>query len=477
MIFTRVMLKSLNHLLFDRARLKNYVAANAGLVAIIARRLISAGRKAGFSVPGFIIVALVLMRFPAFATGSVTLAWNASTDATVSGYNIYYGGASRAYTGKLSVGKVTEATISGLVEGTTYYFAATTYSASGVESALSSELAYLVPVSANQPPTFNAINNLAINENAGLQIVSLSDITSGAATENQTLTVTAVSSDTNLIPNPQVNYTSPNPTGSLTFTPVHAANGTAIITVIVNDGQTRNNTVVRTFTVTVIAAASQFSLLNPLTNQVAMAGQTVMFSATTSPGGPAGTLSYQWKFNGSNLPSATGPTLTLSKVTTNQTGVYSVTAASTIHSTSRAATLTVYSTAAAALTPAAHASGQYALAVAGVPGFNYVVQASTNLVNWVPVQTNTAPFTFVDANAGKFRQRFYRSVYAPLLLPVRRAPAPNPARKTNSSVRWPPGKSRRRGRRRQRPGRARSRFSIVPAKPSRSCPPPCGWSG
>jgi hypothetical protein len=42
-----------------------------------------------------------------------------------------------------------------------------------------------------------------------------------------------------------------------------------------------------------------------------------------------------------------------------------------------------------------------------------VVQASTNLINWVPLQTNTAPFTFVDANAGNFRQRFYRSIYTP----------------------------------------------------------------
>ena len=48
-----------------------------------------------------------------------------------------------------------------------------------------------------------------------------------------------------------------------------------------------------------------------------------------------------------------------------------------------------------------------------MPGNPYVVQASTNLVDWVPIQTNTAPFTFVDANASKFRQRFYRSVYVP----------------------------------------------------------------
>ena len=197
------------------------------------------------------------MQFPALATAaSVTLAWNSSTDSTIAGYNIYYGGASHIYTNKISVGKATSVTISGLVQGTTYYFAATTYSASGVESEFSSELAYLVPANvpiANQPPTLNAINDLTITENTGLQTVSLSDITSGATTENQTLTVTAVSSDTSLIPNPSVNYTSANTTGSLTFTPVHNADGTAIITVTVNDGQARNNTVIRTFTVTVVA--------------------------------------------------------------------------------------------------------------------------------------------------------------------------------------------------------------------------------
>jgi hypothetical protein len=214
-----------------------------------------------------------------------------------------------------------------------------------------------------------------------------------------------------LIPNPSVNYTSANTTGSLTFTPRHNANGTAVITVTVNDGQAQNNTMIRTFTVTVVADSAHYALINPLTNLVAMVGQTNTFNTTATRGGQ---LSYQWKFNGTNLASATGPALTLSNITTNQAGIYSVTASDGHGSTtSWAATLTVYATAAAELAPATHASGQYALAVAGVPGYKYVVQASTNLVNWVPMQTNTAPFTFVDTNAGKFSQRFYRSVYAP----------------------------------------------------------------
>jgi len=371
------------------------------------------GKQTRYRVFGLVLLALVFMQFPALATTiSVTLAWTPSTDSAIAGYNIYYGGASHTYTNKISVGKATSVTISGLIQGKTYYFAATTYSASGAESAFSSELSYPVPAGTpivNQPPTLNAINDLTITENTGLQTVSLSDITSGATTENQTLIVTAASSDTSLISNPPVNYTSANTTGSLTFTPMHNANGTEVITVTVNDGQARNNTVIRTFTVTVVADSATNSLIKPLTNLVAMVGRTNTFNAIATKAG----LSYQWKFNGTNLASATGPALTLNKITTNQAGIYSVTATDGHVSTSRAATLTVYVTAAAKLAPATHANGQYALAVTGVTGYKYVVQASTNLINWVPMQTNTAPFTFVDTNAGKFRQRYYRTVYAP----------------------------------------------------------------
>ncbi len=106
------------------------------------------------------------MQLSAFATGSVTLAWNASTDPSVVGYNVYYGGASGAYTNEICAGNATNVTVSGLVQGTTYYFAATTYSASGLESPFSSEASYLVPSNVPmtiQPPTLNANTNLTIN--------------------------------------------------------------------------------------------------------------------------------------------------------------------------------------------------------------------------------------------------------------------------------------------------------------------------
>lgn len=103
--------------------------------------------------------------------------------------------------------------------------------------------------SINDPPTLNAIPNpAALLEDAGMQTVSLSGISTGAPNETQTLTVTASSSNTALIPHPTVSYTSPNATGTLTFTPVANARGLAVITVTVNDGETTTD---RTFLVTV----------------------------------------------------------------------------------------------------------------------------------------------------------------------------------------------------------------------------------
>ena len=69
------------------------------------------------------------------------------------------------------------------------------------------------------------------------------------------LTVTASSSNTGLVADPTVVYTSANATGSLKYTPVANQHGTATITVTVtDDGGTANggvDTKVRTFTITV----------------------------------------------------------------------------------------------------------------------------------------------------------------------------------------------------------------------------------
>lgn len=103
----------------------------------------------------------------------------------------------------------------------------------------------------NDAPTLNTISNPAsILVNSGQQTINLAGISSGPE-EKQALTITAVSNNHSLIPDPTVTYQYADTTGSLNYTPVAGAIGTALITVTVSDGQSANATFTRTFTVTV----------------------------------------------------------------------------------------------------------------------------------------------------------------------------------------------------------------------------------
>lgn len=120
------------------------------------------------------------------------------------------------------------------------------------------EISGLVVDPVNDPPTLNSIDDITLPEDSPEQTVSLSGITAGP-NEVQPLRITATSSNTSLIPNPTVQYTSDNTTGSIKFQPVGNQNGSAIITVTVEDGgydldlstKADNASFLRTFLVTV----------------------------------------------------------------------------------------------------------------------------------------------------------------------------------------------------------------------------------
>ncbi len=153
-------------------------------------------------------------------------------------------------------------------------------------------------------------------------------------------------------------------------------------------------------------------ITNASTNYVAVAGQTVTLNVGVVNVSSASTLAYQWRFNSDNLSMANDATLTLKSVTTNQSGTYTLAVSNQSGiSVSSPIILTVYPTAAGTLAAAPHPAGQFNVSVSGVPGYHYEVQVSTNLVDWVSLQTNTAPFLFIDSDAGKFKQRFYRTLY------------------------------------------------------------------
>lgn len=66
---------------------------------------------------------------------------------------------------------------------------------------------------------------------------------------------------------------------------------------------------------------------------------------------------------------------------------------------------------AATLGSAVTEAGQLRLNISGTSGANYVIEASTNLVNWTALQTNSAPFTFTNTTV--LPCQFYRAVYRP----------------------------------------------------------------
>lgn len=112
-------------------------------------------------------------------------------------------------------------------------------------------------ISVNDAPTLDTIANLSLPKNPGQQTVNLTGISPGGG-EVQNLTITASSNNTGMIPNIAVSYTSPDPTGSLVFTPNKS--GTAVITVLLkddgnnSDGGVSNQT--RSFTVAVAGSNS-----------------------------------------------------------------------------------------------------------------------------------------------------------------------------------------------------------------------------
>src|SRR3989442_4778280 len=114
---------------------------------------------------------------PAVANAAqVTLAWDANTDPDLAGYKLYYGLSSGSYQSSVDVGNVTTYTLSGLLDGRIYYFAATAYNLSLAESGFSNEVRKAK--AAVTPPT-----------------VSISAPANGATVSGTAVTVSASASD------------------------------------------------------------------------------------------------------------------------------------------------------------------------------------------------------------------------------------------------------------------------------------------
>ena len=116
--------------------------------------------------------------------------------------------------------------------------------------------------------------------------------------------------------------------------------------------------------------------------QTVFPGGSALFTVIAAGLGP---LSYQWQFQGTNLPGATSPMLALDNITPDQAGAYAVVVSSSTGSTTTAPAALLVTTNALppSLAPRPSAdSNSFSFALVGEVGRYYRIQSSPDLVHW-----------------------------------------------------------------------------------------------
>lgn len=200
--------------------------------------------------------------------------------------------------------------------------------------------------------------------------------------------------------------------------------------VVVSDAGGLSATSSPLVTLTVLGIASQ------PTDQIVDVGATATFTVAATGATP---LAYQWRFNDANLAGRTTASLVLANGQSTNAGNYTVVVTNACGSvTSRIAVLT-FSTVHRIEGITAHPDHTISLNLEGVvprlfaPYYDiYVLDASTNLVDWSPLamlQRTHAyldELRFLDSDAANFDKRFYRTPTNFLITPLPKPSGPYP---------------------------------------------------
>src|SRR4051812_283398 len=243
---------------------------------------------------------LLLSSQRASALTNVTLAWDPSTDASVTGYRVYYGVLTGVYTNIVDAGSATNVTLSSLQTGTRYFFAATAVDNLGQESVYSAETNYVTAGGPpNQPPTISAIGDQLVTIDTPTQPIAFT--VSDANSPASSLTVSASSGNASVVAQSGFAFGGSGANRTITITPVSGASGGAQITVTVSDGLATAST---SFQLTVsgsrppptfTAAAASYNGLFYETNQVELPSAGAFKLSTTAKSTYSGQLRLQGK--------------------------------------------------------------------------------------------------------------------------------------------------------------------------------------
>ena len=195
-----------------------------------------------------------------------------------------------------------------------------------------SQVVNLIVEAVNDAPTLDALTDITRNEGDGEQTVSLTGITAGGG-EIQLVSITAVSDNTGLIPDPTVDFDGQSPTGTLKFTPPADQFGTATITVLVEDGgldndlntQEDNGTVSRAFDV-VLVPVNDEPMFDPVADLVLPENSlTHVLDITGISAGAGENQPLQITTSSSNTSVVLHPTITSRSVLGSDTRLLAVT--------------------------------------------------------------------------------------------------------------------------------------------------------
>jgi hypothetical protein len=120
---------------------------------------------------------------------------------------------------------------------------------------------------------------------------------------------------------------------------------------------------------------------------------------------------YQWYLNGSAI-GTNGSSLSIPNFQASDQGSYTVTLSNDLGVAASTPALLLLD-GPLRINSYCSSNGAFSLETAGVAGGTYTIEASSDLINWLPLFTNTAPngyIDFSDTNAGAWNYRFYRAI-------------------------------------------------------------------
>jgi hypothetical protein len=144
-------------------------------------------------------------------------------------------------------------------------------------------------------------------------------------------------------------------------------------------------------------------------SQAVLPGTTVLFTVSATGTQP---LTYQWLFNSAPISGATNTSLLLTNVQLTNSGSYRVVVTNPAGSVPSAVATLAVGTPPLLLNARTALQGGFAFTLSGTPGAVYLIEGSSNLLNWTPLTlvTNlTGTVNFTDTPASGLFGRFYRA--------------------------------------------------------------------